>query len=1114
MKLSPEVKQDLQALDCEYGGGIATAVTRTDVIDKPILILGLGGTGAEALIRVKRAISRQFNFGVSATGRVLDKPPQIEYMAIDSDANMLNLNYKGTTFASNEFLCLNTANLTSIYKNRDTVFKNSTGWMADNLRLHQVKHGAGGIRQAGRLLLTINCNSLISMLTDKINRLTQSRNADDLLYVFITTGCAGGTGSGIFIDVPYIVRKIAETRGFETENIGMIFLPDVTLADSTIDGSAALNIKANGFAALKELDYLMNIERNGETFEQTFADLEIKSSQPPYDLCHLVSAKDEQGKLAHQAKDYCMNVAAETIINFIASEEVIDGQSYTISSYLSNIENNRAAFIMTHQEKQPVNYIYNTVGASSAVLPIEQLLNYMTWQMFKKLGNLRSNSPTLDQSQITLESFRLDLPALERALTLDRPQVRDFKQYDHNVLIERPDILEDAVKNELQKLQTHYEQVADEIIDEFDRALQDKNNAIFQQFTGMEEGPFFAREVLSELSDTSVMRILDGLRKQDIPKKREHRDNLATLDISRKAAADKLGKSFFKKSKATSVVELNERYLRLVGRNLMYDAADYVYSAVQERLATFNNQIVDTFCELLTNLHDLFAKFDDISSIEKADNVFTWDFEDIQTFCTVFEENHAQDIDYKASLMRLMQDLLHNQGWLPGQNHTIVENMNAFVSQEFQTVADRSMDYFCGMMATAHETSLEEYMGEKIDTITGSAKVMFPINHIPSGLHISFPPYAYLSAPHNAPKVRNIIQKSGGTVRRVPNIKLSKIGNRLYMLNLKIAVPLYCYKELNDYEMVYESSLNKLAGVHLYESPERNWQNLPSPLYDKLWTKDHENVREGLKNNRLRKIFDRAVRLKIIRHNEQAHRLIGYFGSPVDLQKRFGQIQAEIEGKTLSATRARAIIQELDSFLADPAREEYSVPLFDTEYIHGTDTPDLDYAKGVFIYMPAFSEYIAREIQTRDFVTKLKESLNSIDMAEVKFSHFAQLLYMGEISKNRKNYLYTIDGEKKILYTTQTISEQFVEFDLFQAYLNMDADVAEHLQKRAQERENASTDKEFQGLVKTIDGLIKTYAAKLSDIENGFASERNGAIKKTFYQTMLDVLQREKKVLS
>jgi|GEM_PF-556343 len=1127
MKLSAEIKAELQALDCEYGGGISTASTRTDVIDKPILIVGLGGTGAEALIRVKRAISKQFKLGTSTSGRKLDKPPQIEYMAIDSDANMQNLSYAGTSFTTNEFLCLGTANLTSIYKNRDTVFKNSTqSWIADNLRLQQVKHGAGGIRQAGRLLLTINCNSIISMLTEKINRLTTNRKADDLLYVFITTGCAGGTGSGIFIDVPYMIRKIAEQKGFETENIGMIFMPDVTLSDSTIDGSAALNIKANGFAALKELDYLMNIERNGETFEQTYADLDIKASQPPYDLCHLISAKDEHGKLAQSAKDYCMNVAAETIINFIASEDVIDGQSYTISSYLSNIENNRSAFIMTHQQKQPVNYIYNTVGASSAILPVEYLLNYMTWRMFSELDVLRTNSPTHEDSQIMLETLKIDMQTLERTLSQDKPQIRDFKQYDHTVLQERPDILDDAVKKELSKLEDHYNRIADDIIEGFTRTLEDKSNILYQHFTDMETGPYFALNALSELNESSMAFLVSNIRKRDIPNKREHRDNLYALDLNRKTAIDKLRKKSFislnKKAQMTHIIETNENFLRLSGRNLMYDAMERIYNAVADGFSNLYNQTIDTYCELLSTFRNLFVKFKNAESSRPIDANFTWDLEDAILFCETFINKTStthehistgdnSGIDYKMSLKRLLEDIIKNPGWMPGPTHTIVENLNMFVAQQFQNVTDKSLDYYCSMMADAREQSLGDFVSDKLNALQESAKVMFPVNHIPSGLHITFPPYAYLSVPSNAPKVRGLIQYMDG---KAPNIKYSKMNNRLYMLNLQIAVALYCYKELNDYETIYENSLSKIAGLHLYESATCNWKNLPSPLYDKLWTKDHENVRERLKNNRLRDVFDQAVRHGIIRHDERLRRLVGYFGDPIDLASELAQVEESIADKTLSAAQARAVSAELTAYLSDPAREKYSVPLFDTEYIPGTDNPDLEYAKGVFIYMPAFNEYVSKEIAMRQYIASLQERLNRIDMSEVKYNHFAQLLYMGTISKNRKNYRYIMDNEYHILYTTQTISEEYVEFDLFQAYLSMDEGVAAHLQARAQEEENRCTDEQFRALVRTIDDYIIVYKEKLDNLNESYSQERNGALKRVFYQTMIRVFNREKKVMS
>jgi len=1106
MKLSAEIKAELQALDLEHGGGLSTPSTRTDIIDKPILIIGLGGTGAEALIRVKRAISKQFNSG----GSRLEKPPQVEYMAIDSDNNMQNLSYAGTKFSTDEFFCLDTSNLTSIYRNRDTVFKNSTqSWMADNLRLQQVKHGAGGIRQAGRLLLTINSNSVISMLTEKINRLTANRNANDLLYVFITTGCAGGTGSGIFIDIPYIVRKIAEQKGFATENIGMIFMPDVTLSDTTIDGSAAINIKVNGFAALKELDYLMNIERNGESFDQTFGDLDIKASEPPYDLCHLISAKDESGKLAPQAKDYCMNVAAETIINFIASEDVTDGQSYTISSYLSNIENNRSAFIMTHQQKQPVNYIYNTVGASSAVLPTEHLLNYLAYKMFKRLDKIQDNAPTAEEAQTLLESFHLDLPALERLLTQDKPNVRNFQQYDHSVLLQRPDIMEDVVKKELIKLEEHYNRVADAVIDSFAQSLNDKKNPLFQEFTNLETGPFYAYKALSDIYDFSLTRTIDNIRKIDIAKKREHRDRISAIELNRQVATDKLGKkSFFtsKKAQVDNVVKTNQEYMRLVGTNIMYDAIDRIYSAAHQGLSKLFNTTIDTHCELLTTFRELFDKF---KETPPANYSFAWYLEDPRTLCETFEKHSSTTIDFKLSLKRLLQDMVENESWIPDYNNTIVDNLNAFASEQFQAVLHKSLDYYGNLMAEESGISIDEYLTDKISTLQNSAKVMFPINHIPSGLHIAFPPYAYISAPTNAPKVRAAIQDIGG---KTPNIKLSKMSNRLYMLNLKIAVALYCYKELSDYEAVYESSLGKIAGIHLYESEANNWQNLPSPNYDKLATKEYENTRERLKNARLREIFDDAVKLGIIRHDDRTRRLIGYFGDPVDLTQKFEYIEKGIAEKTISATQARAINAELGAFVTDSAREQYKVPLFDTEYLG--NTPDLEYAKGVFIYMPAFSQYVTKEVELRKHISKLQELLTKIDLGEIKYTHFAQLLYMGAITKNRKNYNYTIDGESHILYTMQTINEHYVDYDVFQAYLNMDESIAAYLQKRAQEEENRFSDAQFKAVVKTIEGYIKTYKEKLEMLEDTYTSERDGALKKLFYQTMLLVFTREKKVLS
>jgi len=1123
MKLSPETIADLRALDFEYGGGVTTLSTKSEVIDKPILVVGLGGTGVESLIRVKKAINRHFRLPPAVAGsRPPDKPVQVEYVGIDSDETLLNLKYLDMSFNEDEFILLENANLTSIYKNRETVFKHTTHeWIADNLRLQQVRHGAGGIRQAGRFLLAINTNRVLAMLSEKINRLTANRNANDLLYVFILVGCAGGTGSGIFVDIPYMIRQLAIQRGFETENIGMIFLPDVTLSDSMIDGSAALNIKANGFAALKELDYLMSIEQTGEFFEHNYADLDVKTNRPPYDLCHLVSAKDEMGKLIPQAKNYCMNVAAEAVINFIASEDGMDGQSYTINSYLSNIENNKAAFLTTHQQKQPVNYIYNIVGAASAELPVEYLINYLTANMFKELEPLTDNNPGLESAQLALEAMKIDLPSLERALAEGKPRIRDLKQYDRNVLSQRPDIIEEAVKKEITRVREHYNTRADEIIEQFKQALTDKNHVLVQYFTDFEMGPYFTLRALDELNEFSIPKLIDRLRKKDIQQRREHRDNIAAMEIKRNAATERFNQkslfnqlNFTKNQQAAVVVRTNEVYLKAMDKNAGYDAIDRIYEAANTALAAFREQQIDTYCELLTTLKALFDKFHNLrhTDVTRAES-FTRNLAEPQAFCESFAANDDPTlaIDYKGALKKLLAEMLKDTTWLPGLNHQIVENLNNFVTAQFQNVMYKSLDYYLVMLAKHKNLPAEEYITEKIAALAEDAKVMFPMNHVPSGLHITFPPYTYLSVPANAPQIRATVTNVSG---RISSVKYSKMVNRLYMLNLKIAVALYGYKELNEYETVYETSLNKIPGLHLYESEVKNWRNLPSPNYDRLWTADYENIRERTRNDRIRSIFERAKKFQLIRLDEKSRRYVCYYGDPVDM-KQFAQIEKGIEEKTYSAPQARAVMGELKAFRASEARSKYRQPLFDTEFLpDDVDKPDDEYARGVFIYMPALNERMAHEVEIQEQIEGLLAQLNKIDMEEIKYSHFAQMLYMNVVVKQRKSYRYVYDDAEQNLFTMERVSDPFVEYDVFQAYLALDDTVSDYLHKKARDAENRLADDEYEPILKNINFFIETYRDKLTHLDQVYQDERGGTQKRIFYREMLDVFMKEKAVLS
>jgi hypothetical protein len=96
----------------------------------------------------------------------------------------------------------------------------------------------------------------------------------------------------------------------------------------------------------------------------------------------------------------------------------------------------------------------------------------------------------------------------------------------------------------------------------------------------------------------------------------------------------------------------------------------------------------------------------------------------------------------------------------------------------------------------------------------------------------------------------------------------------------------------------------------------------------------------------------------------------------------------------------------------------------------------------------------------------------------------------------------------------QNITEQFIDYDVFNAYLNLDESVSAYLQKHAQDEENQLTDAQFERLGEVIDGFIASFTEKLDMLEKTYNDEREGIQKRIFYRTMLEVFIREKEVLA
>lgn len=103
---------------------------------------------------------------------------------------------------------------------------------------------------------------------------------------------AGGTGSGIFLDVAFLLRQLTKD---EDQLFGYFLLPDIY-----VNRPGTQNVEANAYAALKELDHFMSLQG---TFRYRFGGREIEVRKKPFDMVFLVNRENRAGKTFTEVED-------------------------------------------------------------------------------------------------------------------------------------------------------------------------------------------------------------------------------------------------------------------------------------------------------------------------------------------------------------------------------------------------------------------------------------------------------------------------------------------------------------------------------------------------------------------------------------------------------------------------------------------------------------------------------------------------------------------------------------------------------------------------------------------------------------------------------------------
>ena len=381
----------IRNLALSQGGGIISynqqAKQEENIVN---IFIGLGGTGVDCLREIKTQVYNRIEPDlITNDGKVVYE--HIRFLGVDHDemsfhsigdedsrCNCLPL-FESEMFAlAGSGITLKAVK--AVKQARDVYTQYA--WLSDG-----IGYEPGCLRQNGRFLIMANADKFMARVQ---NVIADSKRGlcNPRVVIHIISGLGGTTGSGIFLDVCYMLREILKTE-CNTGMCGYFFTPDVNVAHVQ-SNNVKEYIQQNGYAALQELDYCMNIEKNHGKFRQEYTGGKlIDWDRAPVNYCHLISALDNNGNVRQDAYNYAMKVTSEYVFEFLV--KTVDSDNFGMKSHLSNAET-----ICGQSEKNKkygyfINYL--SIGASSAVVPLKEINTYLATRLFDRFSEVGKDIP-------------------------------------------------------------------------------------------------------------------------------------------------------------------------------------------------------------------------------------------------------------------------------------------------------------------------------------------------------------------------------------------------------------------------------------------------------------------------------------------------------------------------------------------------------------------------------------------------------------------------------------------------------------------------------------------------------------------------------------------------
>ena len=828
------------------GGGIISRSQQSEQAKAATIAIGLGGTGISCLRELKKEVFNKLRPDPSSGD--IPTYSHIKFLAVDTDKTSLGDTGAIDTIDSNtEFFDISCPDIISLL-NRVTTLKNDPHltWLSNSINILNASAGAGGVRQIGRLLLMQSSREFERRIEELIESAKRNLPGDAPLNIHIFSGIGGGTGSGTFMDVCYIVQYALKRLGLygKAQTCGFFFLPDVNI-DNVSNAEVKAYIPVNGFAAMKELDYAMSYHMNGGEWNQVYDTFTVQSTDAPVKMAHLITGKTASGATRDNSYEYAMRVVVDYVLEFMTKPYVSDGNAasdgnFTIESHINNIK--RITGMVP--KKFGACYDYCVLGASNNYLPYKEITTYLASKIFQGFDYLNTTLPTENELMEFVKTYGLRFEDIKGAMRRGVPSVPNYA-VDMGTLFDQcqgvesgriPNILvnmRDKTFAEISgKLETNRRSLIEEVEDTVGDDTRNVASIISRIKSALDfiakdaaKGPYYATALLHTVQSKDLQNIIDGYI-------RENKETLGLAEGDLTIRIENMDNKLmaFKNAGRLSRKSKGEEYLGAVHAFYMKEAQIEECRELEIVLARVKKQVEELYSSYYLKLKAVLEEL----SLTFAAN--------LTALATPVDKNksYSKPLMTIQDLQASLDDTVKAMRIPDLVNHFItflIDNDGTWLSQDESKISAAVTNFFLSELNSFTNKTIIDYLKVKFDETDPSRlrkkiydEIVYPAYNDASPLFWADSIYdisdaskiGYCSVPETSPEIQGAADDLHAADNSIDRRVVFSTG-RISIFEFLCGLPLFGYKGVANYHPDYETGRRSLSGgTHLYEKNDLN----------------------------------------------------------------------------------------------------------------------------------------------------------------------------------------------------------------------------------------------------------------------------------------------------